>query len=83
MVVIMIRHRTNTISKVTVEISTSVLYPWKIDDYFKYHDRKYRIEKIIREAKYACVDGIISEISDDTPIQHQIIMSLVIGALVR
>lgn len=78
----MIKHQTNTVSKVTVEISTSVLYPWEVGNYFKYNGRKYRIEKIISEAKYACVNGITSEIADDTPIQHQIIVSLVVGTLV-
>ncbi|WP_309738305.1 MULTISPECIES: hypothetical protein [unclassified Chamaesiphon] len=69
--------------KVTVEISTSVLYPWEIGDYFKYNGQKYRIEKIIRETKQARIDGTIGEISADTPIDDQIITSLVVGTLVR
>jgi hypothetical protein len=79
----MIKQPTNTVPKVTVEITTSILYPWEIGNYFKYNGRKYRIQKIISEAKYACVNGLNSEISDDTPIQNQIIVSLVVGALVR
>jgi hypothetical protein len=78
----MTKHYTNTTPKVTVEIGTSILYPWEIGDYFKYHGKKYKIEKILSDAKYACVNGITSEISDDTPIEHQIIVSLVIGTLV-
>jgi hypothetical protein len=76
----MLKHQT---LKVTVEISTSVLYPWEVGNYFKYNGQKYRIEKIICEVKQARVNGIISEISANTPIDHQIITSLVVGTLMN
>jgi hypothetical protein len=69
--------------KVTVEISTSILYPWEIGNYFKHNGRKYRIEKIIDETKYCKENGIISEIAKNTPIENQRITSRVVGALVE
>jgi hypothetical protein len=72
----MLKHQT---LKVTVEISTSVFYPWEVGDYFKYQGQKYRIEKIICEKIQASINGVISEISVDTPIYNQIITSLVVG----
>jgi hypothetical protein len=67
--------------KVTVEISTSVLYPWEVGDYFKHNGRKYRIEKIITETRHCKINGIFSEIAKNTPIENQMITSRVVGNL--
>ena len=69
--------------KVTVEISTSVLYPWEVGDYFKHNGRKYRIERIISETKYCKVNGIISEIAENTPIVDRVITSRVVGTSIE
>lgn len=65
--------------KVTVEISTSVLYPWEVGDYFKHNGRRYRIERIISEIKHCQVNGIFSEIAENTPIDERVITSRVVG----
>jgi hypothetical protein len=69
--------------KITCKIETSILYPWEIGHYFIYQGQKYRIEKIISEVKYCDVNGVASEISGNTPIEHQKIASLVVGAIVK
>jgi hypothetical protein len=69
--------------KVTVEISTSVLYPWEVGDYFKHKGRKYRIERIISEVKYSKINGVISEITENTSIEDRVITSLVVGTSIE
>jgi hypothetical protein len=77
------KNQTLVTQKVTTEISASVLYPWEIGNYFKHNGQKYRIEKILKEVKLARIDGIVSEVEIDTPIENQIITSLVVGTLIR
>ncbi|PSB55113.1 hypothetical protein C7B77_16050 [Chamaesiphon polymorphus CCALA 037] len=69
--------------KIIIEISSSVLYPWEVGNCFKYNGCKYRIEKILKEVKTSQIDAVISEVSIDTPIENQIVTSLVVGTLIR
>lgn len=69
--------------KITTEISASALYPWEVGNYFKHNGNKYRIEKVLKEVKLACIGETVSEIAIDTPIEHQIVTSLVVGTLIR
>lgn len=69
--------------KITCRINTSIFYPWEIGHYFKHQGQRYRIEKIIENNKYAYIDDIASEITADTPIENQMISSLIVGVLVK
>ena len=68
---------------ITCRINTSIFYPWGVGDSFKHKGQKFRIEKIIKNTKYAYIDGIVSQITEDTPIENQMIASLVVGVLVK
>jgi hypothetical protein len=68
---------------VTCEIETSIFYPWEIGHYFRHQGKKYRIEKILKEVKYCCTNGVVSDISIDTPIENQRIASVVVGVLAK
>ena len=44
----------------------------------------YRTNRMHRKnTKYAYIDGIVSQITEDTPIENQMIASLVVGVLVK
>lgn len=73
----------NVEHKITCRINTSVFYPWEVGNYFKHKGQRFRIEKIIESKKYAYADGIVDDITEDTPIQNQMITSLVIGVFIE
>lgn len=77
----MLKYTTFPTHKVTVEISTSIFYPWEIGDYFRHQGHKYRIDRILGETKYASVNNTLHELSCDTSPENQVIINLVTGTL--